>query len=345
MDSGRLAGHSSLRGTPALTPRAYPDGVTSPGPAIETHDLLKVYRGRPVVDGLTLRVERGEVFGFLGPNGAGKSTTVKLLLGLALPSGGQLNVLGGPPADPGVRAQLGFLPEQFRFQTWMTAEEFLRFHGRLAGMKAADLNARVPEVLATVGLDGRGRESLGGYSKGMLQRCGLAGAILARPRLVFLDEPTSALDPIGRVEVREIIEALRAQGVTVFLNSHLLSEVEQVCDRVAFVKQGRVLRQGSMRELMGGVIPVDLRLDAASPNLLGTLSRLGEVRHVREAHGLTEIELWLDREDTLPAVARAILDGGAQLYALTPRRPDLETMFLDLIEDTPGRVPQEAARA
>lgn len=318
--------------------------------AIETRELCKVYRGRAVVDGLSLTVEEGEVFGFLGPNGAGKSTTVKMLLGLVHPSGGELHVLGGSPSDPAVRARLGFLPEQFRFQTWMTGEEFLRFHGRLAGMSAADLRTRVPEVLETVGLGGRGRETLGGYSKGMLQRAGLAGAILARPRLVFLDEPTSALDPIGRVEVREIIERLRAEGVAVFLNSHLLSEVEQVCDRVAFVKAGRVLRQGTLRELMGGVLPVDLRLDRLTPDLLAALARLGEVRHIdTNTPGRAAVELWLEREETLPALADAVHAHGARLYALTPRRPDLETMFLELIEDTPeaDRSPRvrEATRA
>ncbi|MBB5236043.1 ABC transporter ATP-binding protein [Deinococcus budaensis] len=306
--------------------------------AIETRELRKVYRGRAVVDGLSLRVEEGEVFGFLGPNGAGKSTTVKMLLGLVQPSGGEALVLGGRPSDPAVRARLGFLPEQFRFQTWMTGQEFLHFHGRLAGLGAAELRTRVPEVLEEVGLGGRGGETLGGYSKGMLQRAGLAGAILARPRLVFLDEPTSALDPIGRVEVREIIERLRASGVAVFLNSHLLSEVEQVCDRVAFVKAGRVLRQGSMRELMGGVLPVDLRVDTLSPELLAALGRVGEVRHT-DAHtpGRVDVTLWLEREDALPALADAVHGHGARLYALSPRRPDLETMFLELIE---GGAPQ-----
>ncbi|WP_309571181.1 ABC transporter ATP-binding protein [Deinococcus sp.] len=319
-------------------------------PAIETQSLSKVYKGRAVVDGLTLSVQPGEVFGFLGPNGAGKSTTVKMLLGLVLPSGGQVRVLGGSPADPAVRARLGFLPEQFRFQTWMTGEEFLSFHGRLAGLKADDLRARIPEVLEVVGLGGRGREVLGGYSKGMLQRAGLAGAILARPQLVFLDEPTSALDPIGRVEVREIIERLRGQGVAVFLNSHLLSEVEQVCDRVAFVKQGRVLQQGSMRELMGNVLPLDVRVDTLPPGLLDTLAEYGEIRHTdANTPGRVGVELWLQREDAIPQVARAVHDSGAHLYALTPRRPDLETMFLDLIEDTPEASRQlqraEVARA
>lgn len=304
--------------------------------AIETRDLRKVYRGRAVVDGLTLTVGEGEVFGFLGPNGAGKSTTVKMLLGLVRPSGGEVRVLGGLPSDPAIRARLGFLPEQFRFQTWMTGEEFLHFHGRLAGLPADELRVRVPQVLETVGLGGRGREALGGYSKGMLQRAGLAGAILARPRLVFLDEPTSALDPIGRVEVREIIERLRAEGVTVFLNSHLLAEVEQVCDRVAFVKAGQVLRQGSMRELMGGVLPVDVRVDRLPPELLAAFARLGEVRHT-DTHtpGRADVELWLTHEDALPALAEAVHAHGARLYALTPRRPDLETLFLELIEDTP----------
>lgn len=317
--------------------------------AIETQGLRKEYRGRAVVDGLSLTVGQGEVFGFLGPNGAGKSTTIKMLLGLVHPSGGVVRVLGGSPSDPAVRAQLGFLPEQFRFQTWMTAEEFLRFHGRLAGLSAPDIARRVPEVLELVGLGGRGHENLGGYSKGMLQRCGLAGAVLAKPRLVFLDEPTSALDPIGRVEVREIIERLRGDGVSVFLNSHLLSEVEQVCDRVAFVKQGRVLEQGSMRELMGGVIPVDIRVDELRPGLLDALRGLGELRHTdTNTPGRADVEVWLQHTDAIPALADAIHASGARLYALTPRRPDLETMFLELIEDTPDAPShhvQGAARA
>lgn len=318
-------------------PLAYADGVTATANAIETRELRKVYRGRPVVDGLTLTVPPGEVFGFLGPNGAGKSTTVKMLLGLVLPSGGEVRVLGGSPVDPDIRARLGFLPEQFRFQTWMTGHEFLNFHGRLAGMKADELRTRIPQVLDTVGLGGRGHEQLSGYSKGMLQRCGLAGAILARPSLVFLDEPTSALDPIGRVEVREIIEQLRAAGVAVFLNSHLLSEVEQVCDRVAFVRQGRVQTQGTMRELMGGVVPVEIRVDELKPGLLDALARLGELRHQdTNTPGRADVEVWLQHEDTVPAVAQAIHDSGARLYALTPRRPDLETMFLELNDEVGG---------
>lgn len=303
--------------------------------AIATDSLRKVYKGRAVVQGLTLNVGPGEVFGFLGPNGAGKSTTIKMLLGLVMPTSGSVSVLGGSPQDPGVRRQLGFLPEQFRFQTWMTAQEFLNFHGRLAGVKQGELRARIPQVLEQVGLGGRGGETLNGYSKGMLQRAGLAQAILARPRLVFLDEPTSALDPIGRVEVREIIAGLKREGVAVFLNSHLLSEVEQVCDHVAFVKAGEVLKQGSMANLLGGEVPVEVRVSLLTPELLSDLSRLGEVESLPEAQGRPGVQVHLTRDSDLPLIAQAVSRNGLNLYALTPHRPDLEGLFLELI-DTSG---------
>ncbi len=297
-------------------------------PAIETQALSKQYRGRAVVDGLNLTVRRGEVFGFLGPNGAGKSTTVKMLLGLVRPSGGRLRVLGGSVHDPATRRRVGFLPEQFRFQTWMTGREFLTFHGRLSGLTARDVQARIPEVLHLVGLEGRGGENLSGYSKGMLQRVGLAQAILHRPELVFLDEPTSALDPIGRVEVREIIEGLRREGVAVFLNSHLLSEVEAVSDRVAFVNRGKVLRAGTLDELLGGADTYTVRADPATPALRMALGALGAVTE-GTGGGLT-LRLHPGRE--VAQVAPAVLGAGAHLLELTPHRPDLETLFLQLIE-------------
>lgn len=303
-------------------------------PAIFTQQLRKEYGKRAVVQGLDLEVGQGEVFGFLGPNGAGKSTTVKMLLGLVRPTSGRVEVLGGSPADPRVRARLGFLPEQFRFQTWMTAQEFLHFHGELAGLKAAELRARVPQVLERVGLGGRAAESLGGYSKGMLQRCGLAGALLAHPKLVFLDEPTSALDPIGRVEVRDIILSLREEGVAVFLNSHLLSEVEQVCDHLAFVKAGRVLRAGRVGELLGGQLEASLEVDVVTPALLLAL----QAYTPRQTTART-LSLHLDTQEQLPQVARAVLDAGGNLYALTPHRRELEDLFLELIGPSPETQP------
>ena len=303
--------------------------------AIETAALCKVYKGRAVVQDLSLSVGPGEVFGFLGPNGAGKSTTVKMLLGLVQPTSGTVRVLGGSPQDPAVRRQLGFLPEQFRFQTWMTAREFLSFHGRLAGMTAMDLHTRIPEVLALVGLPGRGGETLGGYSKGMLQRAGLAQAILARPKLVLLDEPTSALDPIGRVEVREIIAGLKAQGVAVFLNSHLLGEVEQVCDHVAIVQRGQVLRQGSMAALLGAALPVDVRLGSLPPELLAELGRFGPLEPLPDEDGRPGVQVQLSGDTLVPQIAEAVARAGVPLYALTPHRTELEALFLQLI-DTSG---------
>ena len=306
--------------------------MTVNAPALETHNLRKEYKGRAVVQNLDLTVQQGEVFGFLGPNGAGKSTTVKMLLGLVRPTSGELRVLSGSPDDPAVRARLGFLPEQFRFQTWMTGAEFLKFHGQLAGLTADELNKRIPAVLERVGLAGRGNEALSGYSKGMLQRAGLAGAILARPRLVFLDEPTSALDPVGRVEVREIIQELRREGVTVFLNSHLLSEVEQVSDRVAFVKAGEVVRAGTLTELLAGALPVRVKVDRLTPELLSALGALGQLELGQpEGQSEQQVTVTVSGEEVIPAIASAIFASGAQLYALTPRQHDLEDLFLELV--------------
>ena len=300
--------------------------------AIETSQLRKEYRGRPVVESLDLEVKRGEVFGFLGPNGAGKSTTVKMLLGLVKPSSGTLRVLGGSVESGAVRRKLGFLPEQFRFHTWMTAEEFLTFHGRLAGLAPRVVRERIPDALALVGLAGRGRDELRSYSKGMLQRVGLAQALLHSPELVFLDEPTSALDPLGRVEVRNIIHALKDSGVTVFLNSHLLSEVEQTCDRVAFVNQGRVLKAGTMRDLLGPALTLNVRVDALKPDVLSRLRKIGRVAPAGEGRWKVE----LNAEEDAPRVAQLLVSSGVNVYELTPYRPDLEDLFVQLIDRSEG---------
>ncbi|MBV9670760.1 MAG: ABC transporter ATP-binding protein, partial [Acidobacteriales bacterium] len=191
--------------------------------------------------GLTLEVRRGEVFGFLGPNGAGKSTSVKMLLGLVAPSAGSAQVLGKPAGDRETRARIGFLPEHFRFYDWFTPAELLRVHGRLYGIPETALRERIPAMLEIVGLTPHSDKQLRHFSKGMLQRIGLAQAILNEPDLLFLDEPTSGLDPVGRRLVRDVIRAQRDRGATVFLNSHLLSEVEITCDRVAFIKTGEVI--------------------------------------------------------------------------------------------------------
>lgn len=328
---------------------APPSAFSSAAPVILTQNLRKRYGQKDVVRGLNLRVEQGEVFGFLGPNGAGKSTTVKMLLGLVRPTSGMVQVLGGSPDSPAVRARLGFLPEQFRYQTWMTGHEFLTFHGELAGLSSAEIRTRIPQVLERVGLGGRGGERLDGYSKGMIQRAGLASALLAHPELVFLDEPTSALDPIGRMEVRRIIEDLRDEGVSVFLNSHLLSEVAQVCDQVAFVRGGEVLRAGSLGEIMGGDLRARLRLDTLTSAVLEALRELGPVlSQGTDAQGLATLELGLSSESLLPEVARRVQEAGAALYELTPQRRELEDIFLELVGrsgDVSAPTPSQAKAA
>src|SRR5580765_8396558 len=214
--------------------------------AIETHGLRKQFGDKVAVEDLSLVVPRGEVFGFLGPNGAGKTTSLKMLLGLVEPTAGSGTLLGAPLGDRQARGRVGFLPEHFRFQEWLTGRELLHFHGRLFGLGGSRLEARADELLARVDLLDAAHRPVRTYSKGMMQRVGLAQALLNEPRLVFLDEPTSGLDPLGRLLVRDIIKELRDRGTAVFLNSHLLGEVEATCDRVVFVKAGRTVHELSL---------------------------------------------------------------------------------------------------
>src|ERR671924_382628 len=245
-------------------------------PAIKTEELRKVFGDRAAVKGLTLQVEQGEVFGFLGPNGAGKTTSMKMLLGLVTPTSGTAHLLGAPIGHIATRARVGFLPEHFRFQDWLTAREFLRLHGQLLGMEARDLQTRQEQLLERMGLSPFGNKLLRTYSKGMLQRVGLAQALLNRPALVFLDEPTSGLDPVGRRLVRDIIRELKEQGTCVFLNSHLLSEIEVTCDRVAFIRHGEVVRAIRLDSLDENVSHVTIRAAGLTPESITGLSRWGQ---------------------------------------------------------------------
>jgi ABC-2 type transport system ATP-binding protein len=211
------------------------------------------------VEDLTLSVRQGEVYGFLGPNGAGKTTSVKMLLSLIAPTSGTGSLFGKPLGDPLARNLVGFLPEHFRFHEWLSAREFLRLHADLYGMAEQDSIKRIDELLELVGLTPHTHKKLRAFSKGMLQRIGLAQALLNRPKLVILDEPTSGLDPVGRRLVRDIIRELKQAGTTVFLNSHLLSEVEITCDRVAFIKFGQIIKISELSTLMDGAVSVNLR--------------------------------------------------------------------------------------
>jgi ABC-2 type transport system ATP-binding protein len=282
---------------------------------------------------LDLVVQPGEVFGFLGPNGAGKTTTVKVLLDLVSPTSGDVRIFGRPANDPEARRRVGYLPENFRFHDWLTGYELLDFHARLAGVSSAERLRRMSRVLDLVGLGGRGEDRIRSYSKGMTQRIGLAQAIIHEPSLVLLDEPTSALDPVGRREVRDLIRTLRERGMTVFLNSHLLSEVELVCDRVAIVDRGRVVRTGQLEDLLGGVPALRVTVDRVDAPLLEILGAFGNVLDVHD----TTVTLGVKSADAAPHMASALVRAGYCLHALVPTRQSLEDLFVSLVESTGER--------
>ncbi len=297
--------------------------------AIEANGLRKEFGEKVAVADLTLEVQTGEVFGFLGPNGAGKTTSVKMLLGLTSPTAGTARLLERPLGDRRVRAKIGFLPEHFRFHEWLTAAEFLDFHGRLYGMSTSQRRQVIPDLLHLVGLADRAHTKLKAFSKGMLQRIGLAQALLNDPKLVILDEPTSGLDPIGRRLVRDIINGLRDEGTAVFLNSHLLSEVEKTCDRVAFINQGKILRIMSLDELEQGNIQVRIRVGQPTPTLLENLKQFGQ--QVTQEKGNGRIHLYIQSEEQLPHLATWIIQQGYTLYELTPHHLSLEEHFLQIV--------------
>jgi len=269
-----------------------------------------------------MTVGRGEVFGFLGPNGAGKTTAVKLLLGLARPTSGRGTVLGRPLGDRRARRRIGYLPELFRYQPWLRAREVLALHCELAQLARNRWPEEIDESLGLVGLADRADDPVGAFSKGMQQRLGLGLALLGRPDLVVLDEPTSALDPVGRSDVRAIIRTVRDRGTAVFLNSHLLTEVERVCDRVAVVDRGRVLAAGKLDELLGEPA-VRIRATGLDAAAVAALEKFGPLRRDGD---------WLSIQPIDPAVA-AIVAGGGRVHAVEAGRSSLEDRFLALLAE------------
>jgi ABC-2 type transport system ATP-binding protein len=290
--------------------------------------LSKSFGNTVAVRSLSITVERGEVFGFLGPNGAGKTTFVKLLLGLARPSGGEAMVLGAPVGDRETRRHIGYLPELFRFQSLLTAREVLRLHCRLLKLPKPAWEQEERRVLEIVDLLGRGDDRVGTFSKGMQQRLGLGVALLGEPTLIMLDEPTSALDPVGRHDVREIIRGLRDRGATVFLNTHLLEEAEHVCDRVAVIDKGMTIATGTLDELLGHNTRVRLKVSGLGENWWVGLDRFGRWKREDE---------WLAVEDIDPSqvpdlVAHLVALGG-RVEAVMPEHKTLEARFLELLGD------------
>jgi len=309
------------------TEAASPLGEAAGTPAVKTVELTKRFGHTVALAGLSMTVPRGEVFGFLGPNGAGKTTAVKLLLGLLKPTSGQGSLLGRPIGDLRTRRRIGYLPELFRYQAWLSAVEVLALHCELAPLPRSSWQDEIKTALETVGLTDRANDRVGTFSKGMQQRLGLGAALLGEPDLVFLDEPTSALDPVGRHDVREIIRGLASRGSAVFLNSHLLSEVEQVCDRVAVVDHGRVIASGTMDELLGGTA-VRVRVSGLTQADKNRLSLYGRIDD--EGDQITFANLDAER---VPELVATIVSMGGRVYEVAPRHQTLEDRFLQLLED------------
>jgi ABC-2 type transport system ATP-binding protein len=285
-------------------------------------------RKRRVLSDVSFAAHEGEIFGFVGPNGAGKTTTLKVLMGLVRPTSGRASILGRDVTESEFRDQIGFLPENPYFYPFLTAREILDFYARLSGVESRGRAARVDELLALVHLEGAADARLKTYSKGMLQRVGVAQALIHDPKVVFLDEPMSGLDPIGRREVREVILALRAAGKTVFMNTHILSDVELICDRVAIIVKGAIRREGPIGELIGScahdtqIVATCLPAEAASEL---------ESRHAAKLRGHGDrIEIQLSEKCVESALA-TVLASGARVLSVSSLRPALEDVFMDAV--------------
>ncbi|KYK37349.1 MAG: hypothetical protein AYK18_10170 [Theionarchaea archaeon DG-70] len=297
---------------------------------IKTTNLTKIYkdwRGNTTraVDNLSLEIKKGEIFGFLGPNGAGKTTTIKMLLGLVFPTSGDFTLFG-ENLSVKIKKKIGYLPEDPAFPSYFTAEEALSYYADLYEMKKDEKKEKINELLELVLLDNQKTKKVSQFSKGMKQRLGLAQALLPNPELVILDEPTSGLDPQGRKDVRDILLNLKSQKVTVFLNSHILSEVERTCDRVGILKDGILLSLGTIDELTAkNQVEIHAEMNQRIVNLLKT--KVTCIR-IREDHLVVEV----DSTEVIPDLAEIIVKEGGRLKALIPRKQSLEDIFLEMVK-------------
>lgn len=317
-------------------------------PAIDANALTKAYpNGRGCRD-VTLTVGKGEAFGFLGPNGAGKSTFVKMLVGLISPTGGHASILGHPLGSMEAKMKIGYLPELYRYQDWLTGEEVVRLHAKLCRIPTSVMDQRIPQLLQEVGIGLRGRDRVKHYSKGMQQRLGLACALVNDPEILFLDEPSSALDPIGRMEVRKILQRLKERGITIFLNSHLLEDVEVLCDRMALLSNGAVLRHGKVAEMLNKRTSWHFKVGGYTPFLLSWLNEHTglSIRQSVPAAGKSGYDpaqeedsdssiVWLaaelDHEEQAGWLNGLMVQQGMTLYQVIRQTERLEDWFMDAV--------------
>jgi ABC-2 type transport system ATP-binding protein len=308
--------------------------------AVETVDLTKRFGNITAIDQLNLQVDAGSIHGFLGPNGAGKTTTMKILVGLLRPDRGRVKILGKDVLgdDPEVRQRLGYMPELPKLPKHLTGQELLEVYGRMYGMRGQQLRETVPRLLEWVGLSERGRNRIGEYSKGMQQRLGIAQALLNNPELIILDEPTIGLDPVGMVEVRDLIKAIVKEGVTVFLSSHLLHEVQQICSHVTIINRGVSLASGTLEEVSNQLTrapTLHLEVIDLNDSAIEGIKRMPFVDEVlREGQCLTIVLNTLD--DMRRLISQTVTERGGVIIHMVQRGRDLEDTFLQMVSKSEG---------
>jgi len=299
---------------------------------VKTEKLTKNYKvgflGRKMtaLQGLDLEVSGGEVFGFLGPNGAGKTTTIKILMGLIFPTSGKAWIMDRPIGDVKIRQMVGYLPETPYFYDYLTGEEFLHFYGQLLGISSDVRKKRINDLLRLVGLEGAGGLQLRKYSKGMIQRIGIAQALINEPKLIILDEPMSGLDPIGRKEVRDIILGMKDRGVTVFFSTHIIPDVEVICDRVGILNKGKLVSVGKIEDLVGQKVKsVEINVRGLKEGSLSGFAQIGAT--VTNVAGGALISL--PGEEHLGKALDMVRQGGGQVVSVVPVKPSLEEIFIE----------------
>ena len=313
--------------------------------AIDIQQLTKEYDNGRGCRNVTISVGKGEAFGFLGPNGAGKSTLVKMLVGLTAPTSGRATLFGEPIGSLAAKQHVGYLPELYRYQEWLTGEEVVRLHSRLCGMDQSTIKPRIKQLLDQVGIGKRGTDRVKHYSKGMQQRLGMACALVNDPPILFLDEPSSALDPIGRSEVRELLKNLKNEGKTIFLNSHLLEEVESLCERIALLNNGQILRHGQVSQVLYTQTKWRFKVGGFTPEILPWLSETSGISIERYmSPSITSatsvlpvgqetvwLEATIDNEEQIGWLNTLIVNQGMTLYNVEPVKERLEEWFMDAV--------------
>jgi ABC-2 type transport system ATP-binding protein len=298
--------------------------------AIEAQSLVKKYGGFAALDDINLVVNRGEIFGFLGPNGAGKSTFVKIILGLVHATSGSARIFGEQINRHQAEKTVGFLPENIRIYPYLSIEEFLRFHAELIGIASKKINADINSCLRDVNLESVRTQKIGTLSKGMLQRTGIAQAILGNPELLILDEPTSGLDPIGFTELRRLLLELKTRGTTIFLNSHLLSEVERTCDRVAILNKGKIIKSGCRDDLSDRGKHLEVVAEGFNEDMEKAINILS---HKKIESDGKYLRIYLSNEKDSVTVHRIIVEAGGWVQSLAWKSESLEELFYRLVKN------------